>query len=108
MLLPFSENVPGWNLNSNGVDGRKSSVEGAENPPRDDSCDDKGMLTAGAGFLDITNVEFILTDPDLSLAVSSTSNAVTVPTPTSLAVGVPESVRVLLSRESQLGALDRL
>jgi hypothetical protein len=107
-LLPISKKVPGSNLNWNGADGCRSSVEGAEKLPKNGSCVDNGMRITGAGFLDITNVEFKLTDPDWSLAVSSKSTTVIVPAPISLIVGIPENVRVLLFRKSQLGASDRV
>jgi hypothetical protein len=64
------------------------------------------MAMVGAGFLDITIVAFEVTDPDVLLAVSSRTTPVTVPCPTSFKEGVPDRVRVLLSRKSQLGAVE--
>jgi hypothetical protein len=44
-------------------------------------------------------------EPDESLAVMSMETPVTPPAPAALMDGVPDKVRVLLSRDSQLGPL---
>jgi len=65
------------------------------------------MPIIGGGSLDITMVAFKVTDPVSSSAVIPISTPVTVSMPTSLSVGVPDSVRELLSSESQAGAFER-
>ena len=69
---------------------------------------DRGMLTTGAGFLETTSVAYSVIEPDESLAVISIETPVTAPVPASAMDGVPNKVRVLLSRDSQLGPLERL
>lgn len=67
---------------------------------------DRGMLTTGAGFLEIINVAYFVIEPEESLAVISIEIPVTAPIPASAMDGVPYKVRVLLSRDSQLGPLE--
>lgn len=64
------------------------------------------MAIAGAGFLDLTIVAVEVTDPDVSLAVSSRTTPVTAFFPAPFEEGVPDRVRVLLYRENQLGAVE--
>jgi hypothetical protein len=67
---------------------------------------ESGMLTTGAGLLEITSVAFCVIEPDESLAVMYMETPVTTPVPASSMEGVPDKVRVLLSRDSQLGPLE--
>ena len=70
------------------------------------NCAESGILTTGAGFLETTSVEFCVIDPDESLAVMSMATPVTAPVSASSVAGVPNKVRELLSRDSQLGPLE--
>jgi hypothetical protein len=65
-------------------------------------------LATGAGFLEITNVAFSVIEPDESPAVISIENPVISSVPASSIVGVPDKVRVLLSRDSQRGPLESM
>jgi hypothetical protein len=106
VLLPFSEKVSASKVNLNGAEGWYERVAGAENVPNVGSCVDGWLLTLGAGFVEITNVALRVLDPEESVAVKLIGIPVTASVPTSLLEGVPDIVRVLLSRESQLGPLD--
>ena len=74
---------------------------------KDGSCVDAGMLIMGAGSLEMTSVAFRVVEPVLSLAINSIGTPVTVSLPASLVEGVPDKVRLLLSSDNQVGALDR-
>ena len=94
-------------VNLNGVEGWYERVAGAENVPNVASCVDGWLLTIGAGFVETINVALRVLDPEESVAVKPIGIPVTASVPTSLLEGVPDRVRVLLSRESQLGPLDK-
>jgi hypothetical protein len=105
--LPFSEKVWGSKVNLNDVEGWYKRVAGAENVPKVESCVDGWLLRIGAGFLETTNVALRVLDPEESVAVKPIGIPATASVPTSAVEGVPDRVRVLLSRESQLGPLDK-
>jgi hypothetical protein len=63
-------------------------------------------MRIGAGFVDTTNVALRVIDPEESVAVKPIGIPVTASVPASSLEGVPDRVRVLLSRKSQLGPLD--
>jgi len=83
-------------------------VDGPENTPKEGSCADGGMIMTGAGFFETARVALRVIDPEESVAVRLMAVPVTTPGPTSAADGVPDSVREVLSNNSQIGPLDKL
>jgi hypothetical protein len=57
----------------------------------------------GAGFIDMINVEFMVEDPVVSVAVIPIGTPATVSFPTSSLEGVPNRVRVALSSDNHAG-----
>lgn len=78
-------------------------MEGAEYTPKCWSWADTGMFIEGPEFREMTRVAWRVVEPVESLAVNPIVTPVTKSDPASLAEGVPVSVWVLLSNESQPG-----
>ena len=72
------------------------------------SCTESGILIIGVGFFETTRVALCIIDPKESLAMIAIANPVTISAPTSFEVGVPDRVRLLLSRDNHLGPAERV
>lgn len=92
-------------LNPKALDGRYSRVDGNENTPNDGNWLAEDFSIEGADFVETTRVELRLTDPVASLAVMPIGTPVIMVELTSFCDGVPDNVKVLLSKESQSGPL---
>lgn len=95
-------NVLDKNSIDKALEGYRNRLSGLEKPLREDSCSPAGVPRPGPLVADITIVTDIDVDPVGSVATKLNVTAPTFPEP-----GVPESVRLGLSRCSQSGAPDR-
>ena len=96
------ENVFGENSIERELEGYRNRLSGLENPPREESCSLTGVPRLGPLAADTTRVTDIDVDP-----VGSIATKLNVTAPTSPEPGVPENVRLGLSRCSQFGAPDK-